>query len=87
MAASGPIPDELKQKFWRDDVAERRKALFPFLWSVIAKQGQIFGNQNKGSIARVTNGMAFSYPGYNEMFTGHPDPKIKQQRVRHKSQS
>ena len=76
MAAFWPIQEELKQKFWRDDVAERRKALFPFLWSVIAKQGQIFGNQNKGSIARVTNGLAFSYPGYNEMLTGHPDPKI-----------
>ena len=66
----------LKRKFWRDDVAQRRQALFPFLWSVIAKQGQIFGNQTKGSVARVTNGMAFSYPGYNEMLTGHPDPKI-----------
>jgi hypothetical protein len=69
-------PKDLKQKFWRDDVSERRKALFPFLWTVIAKQGQIFGNQTKGSVARVTNGMAFSYPGYNEMLTGHPDPKI-----------
>ena len=69
-------PKELKQKFWRDDIAERRKVLFPFLWSVVAKQGQIFGNQTKGSLARVTNGMAFSYPGYNEMLTGHPDPKI-----------
>ena len=55
---------------------ERREALFPFLWSVVAKQGQIFGNQTKGSVARVTNGMAFSYPGYNEMLTGYPDPKI-----------
>lgn len=69
-------PVELKRKFWRDGVEERRKALFPFLWSVVAKRGQIFGNQTKGSMARVTNGMAFSYPGYNEMLTGHPDPKI-----------
>jgi Type I phosphodiesterase / nucleotide pyrophosphatase len=67
---------ELKKRFWSDDVSERRKALFPFLWTTIAQQGQIFGNQTKGSIARVTNGMAFSYPGYNEMITGHPDPKI-----------
>jgi len=43
---------------------------------VVAKQGQIFGNQAKGSVAVVTNGMAFSYPGYNEMLTGHPDPRI-----------
>jgi hypothetical protein len=71
---AGPV--ELKRKFWRDDVGERRNALFPFLWNVIAKHGQIFGNQTKGSVARVTNGMAFSYPGYNEMTTGFPDPKI-----------
>jgi hypothetical protein len=69
-------PENLKRKFWRDDVSQRRELLFPFLWGVVAKQGQIFGNQTKGSVARVTNGMAFSYPGYNEMLTGHPDPKI-----------
>jgi hypothetical protein len=56
-------PIELKRKFWRDNVADRRKALFPFLWSAVAKQGEIFGNRAKGSVARVTNGMAFSYPG------------------------
>ncbi|MBS0578821.1 MAG: alkaline phosphatase family protein [Proteobacteria bacterium] len=66
----------LRAKYWRADPAERRKALFPFLWSTVAVQGQIFGNQNKGSTARVTNGLAFSYPGYNEMLTGHPDPRI-----------
>ena len=69
-------PENLKHEFWRDDVEERRKALFPFLWGVVAKQGQLFGNQTKGSVARVTNGLAFSYPGYNEMLTGFPDPKI-----------
>jgi hypothetical protein len=69
-------PQDLKREFWRDDVNERRKALFPFLWTTIATHGQIFGNQTKGSIARVTNGFAFSYPGYNEMLTGHPDPRV-----------
>ena len=67
---------ELKKKFWRDDPDARREVLFPFLWGTVAKQGEIFGNQNRGSVARVTNGMAFSYPGYNEMTTGHPDPRI-----------
>jgi hypothetical protein len=66
----------LRGDYWRDDVSERRRALFPFLWNVVAKQGQIFGSQNKGSIAHVTNGLAFSYPGYNEMLSGHPDPRI-----------
>ena len=69
-------PDVLRRDFWRDDAAQRRSALFPFLWGVVAKKGQIFGNQNQGSVAHVTNGMAFSYPGYNEMLTGHPDPRI-----------
>ena len=69
-------PERLKHEFWRDDISDRRKTLFPFLWGVVATQGQIIGNQTKGSIARVTNGKAFSFPGYNEMLTGSPDPRI-----------
>ncbi len=68
--------EDLRREFWRTDPNERRKALFPFLWSTVAARGQIFGNQARGSIARVTNGLAFSYPGYNEMLTGHPDARI-----------
>jgi len=67
---------DLRGKFWRANADERRKALFPFLWTTVAARGQIFGNQAKGSIARVTNGFAFSYPGYNEMLSGYPDPRI-----------
>jgi len=67
---------DLRRAFWRENADERRKALFPFLWTTVAARGQIFGNQTKGSVARVTNGFAFSYPGYNEMLTGHPDPRI-----------
>ncbi len=66
----------LQKEFWRDTPEARREALFPFIWTVIAKQGQIYGNQNKGSVAHVTNGLDFSYPGYNEMLTGSPDPRI-----------
>jgi hypothetical protein len=68
--------NRLRRDYWRDDVVERRRALFPFLWGVVAKQGQIFGNQSRGSVAHVTNGLAFSYPGYNEMLSGHPDSRI-----------
>ena len=77
--ANGGIWDkeeDLRREFWRASPEERRKALFPFLWTTVAAHGQIFGNQAKGSIAHVTNGLAFSYPGYNEMLTGHPDPRI-----------
>lgn len=66
----------LLQRFWRDDAAERRKLLFPFLWGTVAQQGQIFGNKAAGSSARVTNPFAFSYPGYNELITGFGDPRI-----------
>jgi hypothetical protein len=69
-------PERLRHEFWNDDPVERRKMLFPFLWNVVARQGQIFGNQNRGSIAQVTNGLSFSYPGYNEMLTGRPDARI-----------
>src|ERR1700684_2579476 len=69
-------PGPLAKKFWREDAIERRSALLPFLWGTVAKLGQIFGNQEKDSIARVTNGLAFSYPGYNEMLTGFPDARI-----------
>ena len=67
---------DLRRAFWRDDVNERRKALFPFIWTTVAAHGQIFGNQLKGSIARVTNTFWFSYPGYNEMLSGHADARI-----------
>jgi hypothetical protein len=68
--------EAMSKAFWRDTPAERRKALFPFLWGVVAQQGQIYGNQHKNSVAHVTNGFKFSYPGYNEMLTGYPDHKI-----------
>jgi hypothetical protein len=68
--------DALKHKFWRNNPEERRRILFPFIWGTVATHGQIFGNQLKGSIAHVTNGLAFSYPGYNEMSVGFPNPKI-----------
>jgi hypothetical protein len=69
-------PEYLKKAWWRDTPEERRRALFPFLWSTVASRGQIFGNRNKGSDAHVTNPFAFSYPGYNEILTGVPDPRI-----------
>ncbi len=66
----------LRKAFWHDDPIQRRKLLMPFFWETVATQGQIFGNQKQGSVARVSNGLAFSYPGYNEMTTGHPDARI-----------
>jgi hypothetical protein len=55
---------------------QRRQKLMPFLWSVIAANGQIFGNRDLGSDSHVINGFNFSYPGYNETLTGFADPRI-----------
>jgi hypothetical protein len=68
--------EDLRKRYWRASAAERRAVLFPFLWGTVAKHGQIYGNQLQGSIAQVTNGKAFSYPGYNEMATGYPNDAI-----------
>jgi hypothetical protein len=67
---------ELRRRYWRADPDARRALLFPFLWGTVAVQGQIFGNRRRGSDAHVTNGKAFSYPGYNEMSTGYPNDAI-----------
>ena len=67
---------DLRKRYWRADSEARREVLFPFLWGTVAKQGQIFGNRLKGSDAHVSNGKAFSYPGYNEMSTGFPNDAI-----------
>lgn len=62
--------------FWSNDVNERRKKLFPFFWNTISKNGQLYGNRNAGSFANVANPYWFSYPGYNEIFTGYPDTSV-----------
>ena len=62
--------------FWADDAAERRKKLFPFLWSTIATQGQLYGNRWQGNKVDNANPYWFSYPGYNEIFTGYPDTAV-----------
>jgi hypothetical protein len=62
--------------YWNDDESERRKKLFPFLWTTIATQGQLYGNRNIGNNADNANPYKFSYPGYNEIFTGYPDTAV-----------
>jgi hypothetical protein len=69
-------PGRFEKRFWRESVDARRAALMPFVWGTIARQGQIFGDATRGSRARVTNGLWFSYPGYNELFAGAADPRV-----------
>src|SRR5260221_513569 len=64
------------QKFWRDDTGRRRESLFPFIWSVVAKQGQVYGNRRYANRVDNANPYKFSYPGYNEIFTGYADSAV-----------
>jgi Metalloenzyme superfamily len=68
--------DNLKFNFWDDDLKLRRKKLFPFLWTRILNNGQLYGNRNIGNTVNVANPYRFSYPGYNEIFTGYPDTAV-----------
>lgn len=68
--------DYIYKKYWSNDEFERRKKLMPFLWSTVDDKGQIFGNRTAGSKVDVMNPYWFSYPGYNEIFTGFADTAI-----------
>ncbi len=62
--------------FWNDDAGERRKKLFPFLWNTIATYGKLYGNRWFDNKVNNANPYFFSYPGYNEIFTGYPDTAV-----------
>jgi Type I phosphodiesterase / nucleotide pyrophosphatase len=67
-------PSLLKQLYWDSTAILRREKLMPFLWNTIAKQGRIYGNRLYQNYSNVSNMYKISYPGYNEMLTGYPDP-------------
>ncbi len=65
-----------KALYWHASKTERRKKLMPFLWSVVAGKGQIFGNREYNNKVNVSNPYALSYPGYSELLTGSVDFSI-----------
>ena len=67
---------ETSSKFWSNDIDERRKKLFPFFWNTIVSKGQLYGNRWDGNKVNNANRYKFSYPGYNEIFTGYPDTAV-----------
>jgi len=66
----------LKQKFWAPSADERKKKLLPFFWNTIGSQGQLYGNRWRENKVNNANKYWFSYPGYNEIFTGYPDDSV-----------
>jgi hypothetical protein len=66
----------VKDHFWAATPQERRKKLLPFFWSEIAAKGVLLGNRNYENYFNNANPYWFSYPGYNEIFTGFPDTTV-----------
>lgn len=76
--------DSLKifNKYWADDVTERRKKLLPFLWTTVAEKGQIYGNRLLNNKMDVFNPYWFSYPGYSEIMCGYADTAVNKNSYR-----
>lgn len=68
--------EDIAKKYLAATPAERRKLLMPFFWSTLEENGQLYGNRDLGNKQEVANPHKFSYPGYNEIFTGFPDEKV-----------
>lgn len=66
----------VQRNFWAADAQARREKLMPFFWSEIASKGILLGNRNYGNYFNNANPYWFSYPGYNEIFTGYPDTAV-----------
>jgi len=66
----------VQKDYWSESLTDRRKMLFPFIWSAIAEKGQLYGNRDLGNKSEVANTYKLSYPGYNELFTGATDAHI-----------
>ncbi|PWT78748.1 MAG: phosphoglyceromutase [Bacteroidetes bacterium] len=68
--------EQVAKKYWDADLSGRRMKLFPFFWSTVFRQGQLYGDRNQASEVNNANPYKFSYPGYNEIFTGYPDTAV-----------
>ena len=62
-----------RELYWDSTAQGRRKKLMPFFWTTVAGEGRIYGNRLLGNKVNVRNFYKISYPGYNEIFTGHTD--------------
>ncbi|MGB7159733.1 MAG: alkaline phosphatase family protein [Tepidisphaeraceae bacterium] len=66
----------LRESYGRNTAAESRRAIMPFFWDTIAREGQVFGDRAANCIANTANDRKFSYPGYSEMLCGIVDARI-----------
>jgi len=62
--------------YWDSTAELRRQKLLPFFWGTLATKGRLYGNRLWGNKVNVRNFYKISYPGYNEMSVGFPNPDI-----------
>lgn len=70
----------LMQPFLQPNNNDHRAALMPFLWDVVARAGQLYGNREFGNKVNCTNHHLISYPGYSEMLVGFRHRKVSSNR-------
>ncbi len=63
---------EVRARYPGATAEQRRAALMPNFWNLLAPQGQVFGNASYGNHVKVQNPVLWSSPGYVEMMTGGP---------------
>lgn len=66
----------VREYYWAENATARREKLMPFFWSVIKSKGGLYGNRKYNNLVNNANPYWFSYPGYNEIFTGFPDTAV-----------
>lgn len=70
----------LIQQFLQPNHGDRRSTLMPFLWNMVASEGQLYGNRHFGNKVNCTNHHLVSYPGYSEMLVGFRHRKVSSNR-------
>lgn len=69
-------PAAMRSQFWSDTVAARRKKLFPWFWSVFARDGQLYGDRTLDNKVDVANPYNLTGPGFTETLVGFGDPAV-----------
>lgn len=75
--------EELFDKYWSDNLKERRKLLMPFMWTTFSQLGSLYGNRGYDNKVNNNNPYWFSYPGYNELLSGYADTAINSNNYKH----
>jgi hypothetical protein len=66
----------MRSLYWNDTVEVRRKKLFPWFWSTLQQNGQMYGNRTIGNKVDVSNPYNITGPGFTETLVGFADPAV-----------